>query len=220
MKTIPKSARWCIALGATVALSACGGSNNDGGDIPAPVILAQTTYGSLAGTNQQASGVHAWLGVPFAKAPAGELRWKAPADPESWTGTRTADKFGNACVQTGRIYGPGANNTYDDTIATTLNQAVGSEDCLNLNVWRPATTDKNLPVIVFFYGGSNISGYNADPGYNGAELAKKANAVVVSANYRVGIMGWLRLAQLKTGDPLDDSGNFGTLDTIKALRHV
>lgn len=77
-----------------------------------------------------------------------------------------------------------------------------------------------MPVIVFFYGGSNVSGYNADPAYNGAELAKRANAVVVSANYRVGIMGWLRLAQFENGNALDGSGNYGTLDTIKALEYV
>ena len=111
----------------------------------------------------------------------------------------TTQTFGNACVQYGRIYGPGSNNTYDQTIATTLNQAVGSEDCLYLNIWRPATGEANLPVIVFIHGGSNVSGYTADPVYDGAALAKAANAVVVTANYRVGIFGWLDLPQLKTG---------------------
>ena len=112
---------------------------------------------------------------------------------------RTAQPFGNACVQYGRIYGPGANNQYDPTIGTTLNKAVGSEDCLYLNIWRPASADDKLPVIVFIHGGSNISGYTADPVYDGAALAKTANAVVVTANYRVGIFGFLDLPQLKTG---------------------
>lgn len=219
MKAVVKSVRLCIVLGAAALMLAACGSSGDGNSASGLTVV-RTDYGLLIGTGKQAPGVLAWLGVPFAKAPVGDLRWKAPQDPEPWTGLRTADKFGNACLQHGRIYGPGANNTYDDTIATTLNQAVGNEDCLNLNIWRPASTEANLPVIVFFYGGSNVSGYNADPAYNGAELAKQANVVVISANYRVGIMGWLRLKQLQTGNALDDSGNFGTLDTIKALQYV
>ena len=107
------------------------------------------------------------------------------------------------------------------TTSTTLNQAVGSEDCLYLNIWRPATTDTKLPVIVFIHGGSNVSGYTADPVYDGAALAKSANAVVVTANYRVGIFGWLDLPQLKTGtNAAEDSANFAILDNIKALEFV
>ncbi|KJS30580.1 MAG: hypothetical protein VR64_15280 [Desulfatitalea sp. BRH_c12] len=219
MKAVAKTLRLCMTLGAAaLMLSACGDgsdSNGIGG-----MMVAETDYGILIGTDTHAPGVLAWLGVPFAKAPVGGLRWKAPQNPEHWTGLKAAHEFGDACLQHGRIYGPGANDTYDDTIATTLNQAVGCEDCLNLNIWRPASTESNLPVIVFFYGGSNVSGYNADPAYNGAELAKKANAVVVSANYRVGIMGWLRLVQFQNGNALDSSGNYGTLDTIKALEYV
>jgi para-nitrobenzyl esterase len=140
-----------------------------------------------------------------------------------WISTLSAQKFGNACLQNGRIYGPGANNTYDATIATTLNTPVGSEDCLTLNVWRPAsaTAAANLLVIAFVYGGSNISGYTADPVYDGAALAKSANAVVVTLNYRVGILGFLNLPQLKTGtSAADDSGNFALLDIINALEFV
>ena len=72
--------------------------------------------------------------------------------------SKAATAFGNACAQYGRIYGPGANNRYDETIGTTLLQAVGSEDCLYLNVWRPATEATDLPVIVFFHGGGFVLG--------------------------------------------------------------
>ena len=125
-------------------------------------------------------------------------------------------------MQYGRIYGPGANNRYDATIGTTLNQAVGSEDCLYLNIWRPADAiAATCPVIVFVHGGSNVSGYTADPVYDGAALAKTANAVVVTVNYRLGIFGFLNLAQLKTGtDAQEDSGNFALLDIIKALQFI
>ncbi len=133
----------------------------------------------------------------------------------------STQQFGNACAQYGRIYGPGANNQYDATIGTTLNQAVGSEDCLYLNIWRPATHQGGLPVIVFIHGGSDVSGYTADPVYDGAALAKAANAVVVTVNYRLGIFGFFNLRQLKTGmDADEDSGNFALLDIIKALQFV
>jgi para-nitrobenzyl esterase len=185
-------------------------------------VERQTQFGPVVGIDDTAgSGTHAWKGVPFAKPPVGELRWKAPVDPDGWKAPRATQAFGNACVQYGRIYGPGANNRYDQTIGTTLLQAVGQEDCLYLNIWRPADRRGNLPVIVFVHGGSNVSGYTADPVYDGAALAKAADAVVVTVNYRLGIFGFLNLPQLKSGtDALEDSGNFALLDIIKALNFV
>lgn len=204
-----------IAMLAVAAFVAgCGG-----GDDSAPRNVP-TTFGPVVGGTDPVTSAAQWLGIPFAKAPVGDLRWKAPVDPAPWTTALQANKFGNGCMQHGRIYGPGLNNTYDDTVATSLNTPVGSEDCLTLNVWRPDTQEKNLPVIYFFYGGSNVSGFSADPGYNGAALANKANAVVVTANYRVGIFGWYKLTKISDGNALDDSGNFGTLDTIKALEFM
>lgn len=181
----------------------------------------RTEFGIVVGSDDSiTTGTYAWKGVPFAKPPVGELRWKAPIDPEPWLAPRSTQQFGNACVQYGRIYGPGANNRYDATIGTTLNQAVGSEDCLYLNIWRPATPQGGLPVIVFVHGGSNVSGYTADPVYDGAALAKSANAVVVTVNYRLGIFGFLNVPQLKSGDAVEDSGNFALLDILKALTFV
>jgi para-nitrobenzyl esterase len=205
-----------LVLATLCALNGCGGS-----DDPQPTLRA-TSFGRVQGSDDSATtGTYAWKGVPFAKAPTGALRWKAPVDPDVWTDTKSTTKFASACVQYGRIYGPGANNTYDTTIATTLNQAVGSEDCLYLNIWRPANDDGNLPVVVFIHGGSNVSGYTADPVYDGATLAKTANTVVVTANYRLGIFGWLNLPQLKEGtNSADDSGNYATLDNIKALQFI
>ena len=196
-------------------LTGCGGSDND------PEVR-DTAYGKVQGVDDSAnSGTYAWKGVPFAKPPVGALRWKAPVEPDAWTGTRTAQSFGNACLQNGRIYGPGANNTYDSTIASTLNTPVGHEDCLTLNIWRPSTGDSKLPVILFIYGGSNISGYTADPVYDGAQLAKAANAVVVTANYRVGVLGFFSLPQLKAGaNAQDASGNFAILDNLQALKFI
>lgn len=165
------------------------------------------------------NGTWAWKGVRYAQPPVGALRWRAPVDPAPWTGVRAADSFGPACLQIGRMFGPGANNRFDETIATTMGQPLGSEDCLTLNIWRPATSDSKLPVLLFIHGGSNISGYTADPLYDGAALAKAANAVVVTANYRLGVLGFLNLAQLHVGGSAgDDSGNFALLDNMAALR--
>ena len=188
---------------------------------PSPVEQ-RTRFGTVIGIDDSAaSGTYAWKGVPFAKPPTGALRWKAPVDPDVWVAPKATQQFGNACVQYGRIYGPGANNRYDETIGTTLNQAVGSEDCLYLNIWRPATHHGGLPVIIFIHGGSDVSGYTADPVYDGAALAKAANAIVVTVNYRLGIFGFLNLPQLKTGvDADEDSGNFALLDIVKALQFV
>lgn len=184
-------------------------------------IERQTRFGPVVGSDDSArNGTYAWKGVPFAKAPVGDLRWRAPVDPDPWKAPRAAQAFGNACIQYGRIYGPGANNRFDETIGATLNQAVGHEDCLYLNIWRPATPRSGLPVIVFVHGGSNVSGYTADPVYDGAALARSADAVVVTVNYRLGIFGFLNQPVLKTGDPAEDSGNFALLDIVKALQFV
>lgn len=212
------------ALGFPLLLAACGGGggaattsqiesrNLDGG-------LVRTTHlGDVRGSAQ--AGVFSWKGVPYAKPPVGELRWQPPQEPDPWTKVRDTKKFASACSQYGRIYGPGLNNRYDETIGTSLFQAVGSEDCLYLNIWRPAGSAQDLPVIVFFHGGSNVSGYTADPVYDGAALAKAANAVVVTPNFRLGILGFIDMAQLKTGDPRNDSGNYTILDSIKALQFI
>lgn len=181
-----------------------------------------TQYGTVVGVDESAtSGALAWKGVPFATPPVGALRWRAPQAPACWTAVRPARQFASASVQVGRLYGPGKNNRYDRTIGESLGQVTGSEDCLYLNIWTPATSASPRPVIVYIHGGSNITGYTADPLYDGAALAVAADAVVVTVNYRLGIFGFLSLAQLKTGDDdLSDSGNFALLDILQALRFI
>lgn len=215
------SSRLWAAIGASHVVFLLGACSGMGRTAETPE-LRLTAYGEVRGNNDAATtGTYSWKGIPFAQPPIGALRRKAPVEPATWRETLATQKFGNACLQNGRIYGPGANNTYDATIATTLNTPVGSEDCLTLNIWRPASGTSNLPVIAFVYGGSNISGYSADPVYDGAALAKSSNAVVVTLNYRVGVLGFFNLPQLKTGaSAAEDSGNFALLDIIQALRFV
>ncbi|WP_426393178.1 carboxylesterase/lipase family protein [Variovorax sp. R-27] len=228
------------AAAALAALSACGGGSSGSSGFtflpsappPAPAppapppadgpMVRQTTAGKIEGVDDGASsGTYYWKGVPFAQPPVGALRWRAPVALEAWSDIRQTTKFGNACLQIGRIFSPGLNNTYDATIGTNLGKPVGSEDCLFVNIWRPATDEKNLPVLLFVHGGSNISGYTADPLYDGAKLAKTANAVVITASYRLGILGFLNMPQLKPGGTAgDDSGNFALLDNMAALRFI
>ncbi|QJR13648.1 carboxylesterase/lipase family protein [Usitatibacter palustris] len=191
------------------------------GETPATPARRTTTLGVIVGNDDAATrGTYSWKGIPYARPPVAALRWKAPADALPWTSPRLTQQFANACASLGRLYGPGLNNRYDATIGASLDKFVGSEDCLYLNIWRPATATQKLPVIVFVHGGSNITGYTADPLYDGAMLARTANAVVVTVNYRLGVLGFFRSPHLRTGDPLQDSGNFALLDIIKSLQFI
>lgn len=222
-----------VFCGATL-LSACGG----GGEASVPERSAQqaakkqplsandplrrtTAYGPVLGSANAQTGTYEWLGLAYAKPPVGALRWMPPVAPDSWTETRKAQNFGASCAQTGRYFSPAPNNAaYGLSVRDGFDKLVGSEDCLTLNIWRPAGESGALPVMLFIHGGSNISGYAADPIYHGAALAARANAVVVTINYRLGLFGWLDMAQLKTGNALADSGNFATLDHLQALKYV
>jgi len=226
-------ARALAAAAACAALVACGGgsSGSSGGTTtpppPPPVVqdgpmVRPTTAGKIEGTDDSAAtGTYSWKGVPFAQPPVGALRWAPPAELKPWDGVRAATQFGHGCAQGGRYFSPAPNDApFGLAVREGFGKPVGDEDCLTLNIWRPASQDTKLPVIVFIYGGSNISGYAADPSYDGAQMAKRANAVVVTVNYRVGFLGWFDLPQLKTGDPKNDSGNFALLDQMQALKFV
>ncbi len=209
---------WLIraAMLVGVLLAGCAGVGRQ----PAAPELRETRYGLVRGVNDSAaSGTYVWKGIPFARPPVGDLRWQPPQAPEAWQGERDATRFGQACLQIGRIYGPGANNRFDETIGQTLNTPVGSEDCLTLNIWRPANAQAQLPVLLFLHGGSAISGYTADPVYDGAALARAAGAVVVTANYRLDVLGFLHLPDLQAGHQ-PATGNYALLDHLQALRFI
>jgi len=209
------------ALTLLLALGACGGGNDQPTPEKPDPLLRATQYGKIAGIANTEKSTYAWLGVPYAKPPVGALRWMPPASPDDWQETRSAKAFGHSCAQPGSFYAPPkADDGFSRDIAFTFGQQVGSEDCLTLNIWRPASEEKDLPVVVWIHGGANTVGYSSNPGYDGARFARTNNAVVVSVNYRLGVFGWFRHPALKTGDALADSGNFGTLDLLKALEFV
>ena len=216
MRSVHWLASACLMLFLAMMVSGCAVGRGS------MFLERRTTSGPVTGSDDGlTSGTLSWKGVPYARAPVGDLRWRAPRDPQAWTAPRPATDFGPACVQTGRLYGPGLNNRYDDSIGTTLGKTVGSENCLTINIWTPAApAAAPRPVIVFVHGGSNITGYTADPVYDGAALARNENAVVVTLNYRLGVFGFLNQAQLKSGNRAEDSGNFALLDIIKGLEFV
>lgn len=160
-------------------------------------IIQNTLYGMVKGSEIYDTKTLLWKGIPYAKAPIGDLRWKVPQNPESWTGVLDATKNGNVAIQAA------GKNT------------IGSEDCLNLDIYRPNTNETNLPILVYIHGGNNQSGTSQE--INAQKLAVNANAIVISINYRLGLLGFNNLPALKTGNKLEDSGNYTLLDMAKSL---
>jgi para-nitrobenzyl esterase len=204
---------------ATAVLSAMPLTRASAGGEP---TLVRTTLGPIIGRDEgRSSGTYSWLGIPYAEPPVGDRRWRPPRPHRSWEKVRRAQRYGPGCTQPGRFFSPSPNGPfYDLSVRDGLQKPVGEEDCLTLNVFRPATSRRDLPVVFFVHGGSNVVGYSADPMYDGRELARRAQAVVVTVNYRLGVFGWLNAEGLGAGDPLSTSGNFGTLDLVEALRFV
>jgi para-nitrobenzyl esterase len=189
---------------------ACAGGGTQPATLHTPSLwtgdaLVQTVYGPVQGFSDQ-SNTWVWKAIPYAKPPVGELRWKAPQDPDPWNTTRAETQFCSECTQ-----------------YTLTGLVTGSEDCLYLNIWRPQSEQTNLPVYFWIHGGGNSEGTASYEGYNGSNIAGKSDMVVVTVNYRLGPLGWFTYPALRSGQPgheLDDSGNYGTLDLIKALQWV
>ncbi len=161
-------------------------------------------------------GSHVWLGIPYAAPPLGERRWRAPAPPAAWSGTREALAFGAHCPQLASAFG-GVDDVPPGAVS-------GNEDCLYLNVYAPrmqasALSQARVPVLVWIHGGGNVVGLSDF--YDGGRLAQGQEVIVVTLNYRLGPLGWLRHAALREdASPAEQSGNFATLDLVRALEWV
>jgi para-nitrobenzyl esterase len=172
---------------------------------PAPVPLT-ISQGALSGTEE--AGIQIFKDIPYAAAPIGPLRWRAPQAGPSWQGARAADQFGPICPQ-----------PKPSLLQRMINPALPqSEDCLSLNVWTPGPHGK-LPVMVWIYGGAFVTGGSANPIYNGIDLAKHG-VVVVSFNYRLGWLGFFNHPALAAESPNESHGNYGLMDQIAALEWV
>jgi para-nitrobenzyl esterase len=169
-----------------------------------PVV--QTRSGTVSG---QAQGdLKVFKGIPYAQAPTGDLRWKPPVPVQPWEGARQASEFGPACLN--------PSSRLSSIYASDL--APFSEDCLSLNIWAPADAS-NAPVLLWIHGGALRGGSSKETLYDGSRLAEHG-LVVVSINYRLGILGYLAHPELSAESPTGVSGNYGLLDQIEALRWV
>ena len=167
-------------------------------DAPAVRVSAGTLNGVMVNDN-----IHAYLGIPYAAAPVGPLRWRAPRPAVPWQQPRDASRLAAACPQ-------------PDDRFTGLTPKVQDEDCLYLNVWVPAGIGKPLPVMVWLHGGAHRFGAGSVPFYDGRHLARRG-VLVVTLNYRLGYLGYFSHPAL---DAEDEGGNFGLMDQKAALQWV
>lgn len=163
--------------------------------------------GLLRGSVDEAGTSCSWKGVPYAAPPVGDLRWKAPRPVPEWEGVRDAAEWGDVCMQSWFLR------------VSHFSPAAMSEDCLNLNIWRPRRAGK-FPVMVWIHGGANLGGMGSSPGYWGDRLAAGGGVVVVTINYRLGAFGFLPHDALAREHPGGSTGNYGLLDQIAALAWV
>ena len=183
-----------------VFVLAAAGCASEGTSSAPQVTTAMTTLGTANGVVTD-DGVVAFLGLPFADPPVGDLRFKPPVAVDAWDSPVDAGEFGPACAQPAES---GTGTLYDNQ----------SEDCLTLNVWTPSADSKKRPVMVWVHGGGWIYEGTEDPLYSGARLAARGDVVVVSMEYRLGIFGFSHF------DEIPGSGNAGLLDQRLALEWV
>ena len=168
--------------------------------------MVPTAAGPVEGTADGA--IHVFKGIPYVQPPVGDLRWKPPQPMPRWTEPLKTTEFGAACIQPGVLY----STLYSSDMSPF------SEDCLTLNVWAPEDA-KNAPVMVWIHGGALVRGSSKEAVYDGTGWAKQG-VVVVSINYRLGVLGYLAHPDLSAESPDGISGNYGLLDQIAALRWI
>ncbi len=166
----------------------------------------KTKQGLIQGQASEKYPACEWLGIPYAQPPVGEFRLSAPQPPKPHQGIYLAHKYGASCIQRENITSGGKSESI-------------SEDCLYLNIWRPAKPGK-FPVMFWIHGGSFMNGSGSYELYRGARLSAEKDVVVVTINYRLGALGFLALPELAEQDPNHSTGNYGLLDQIQALKWV
>jgi para-nitrobenzyl esterase len=186
---------------------------NAAGVIPhQPGLLIATSAGFIHGAQEGALRV--FKGIPFAEAPIGERRFSAPVAKAPWQGVRETTHFGPGCPQ----------DTTGLALAMGEEAAASSEDCLSLNVWAHDDGESpeggGRPVMVWVYGGGFVTGGSAWPTYDGASLAQNGDVVVVTLNYRLGMLGFLSTEALRAENADGAVGNWGLKDQVEALRWV
>ena len=176
--------------------------------------IVETRYGKVQGSEQ--GSISVWKGIPFAQPPTGQRRFRAPQPPEPWTGVREATTFSPMAPQVPEV---GASMVGAIGAERAVEPRPMSEDCLYLNIWSPGADHEMRPVMVYIHGGAFTLGSASDPWYDGTSFAANHNIVVVSLNYRLGILGFAYLKNL-AGEDATYTGNCGLLDQIAALQWV
>ncbi len=186
--------------------------------------VVETANGQVRGVVSEDGAIEIYAGIPYAKAPVGDLRWKEPQDPENWDGVLEADTFAPMSMQPTNlpIYDSLAQIIgYHDYKITLKDNFVApvSEDSLYLNIWKPAGDVSDLPVLVYIHGGSLQTGQPWYDDYSGQGLARK-DVIVVNMGYRLGVFGFYADEELMAESENGTTGNYGLLDQIKALEWV
>ncbi|MBR4730324.1 MAG: carboxylesterase family protein [Prevotella sp.] len=190
-----------LAIAGLAILTAC--TQKKGEEV---TLQVKTQYGILEGFEED--GVKKFLGVPFAQAPVGELRWKAPQPLQPWDGVREAKAFGDDPMQL---------DVFGDM---NFRGSGRSEDCLYLNIWTTSTSTADaLPVLIYFNGGGLMAGSGSEPRYDGSSIAKEG-VIGVTANYREGVFGFFAHPDLTAASDYKGSGNYGFLDQVAAIKWV
>lgn len=184
------------------ALSEC---NSNNGNQP----LINCYNGSFVGSIEN-NGIMSFKGIPFAKAPIGKLRWKAPVPVEKSVEACDATRFGKSCIQ-----------SESSTETASKNPEGLSDDCLTLNIWTSDLIKKNKPIMFYIHGGAFGWGGTSDPLYNGKFIVKEhPEVIVVTCNYRIGILGFADFSEIEGGEEYPDAGYLGILDIIEGLKWV
>lgn len=194
-----------------------------GGDDPAPSRQVPTQEGPVVGVYNDERTVEIFAGIPYARPPVGDLRWRAPQPPESRQRVLRADRFSPAPIQgTSTFFTRALSQIVDVPLEDTLlNPFPVSEDSLTLNIWRRSSpAAEPLPVLVYIPGGGFQTGSGALPLYDGESLASTGEVITVTINYRLGVMGFLSHPELAAESGYDASGNYGILDQIAALEWI
>ena len=193
-------------------------------DAPIYTDEVSLVHGRIRGVVSQDGQTNIYTGIPYAKAPVGELRWKPPVEEDNWEGVKDCIYFAPKCTQNN-------NATWLDSAQTIVIEEgyhpdfsykaiePQSEDCLYLNVYSPKNATEDLPVLVYIHGGSLSTGSSSFEEYNG-EMLSKQGIVVVTIAYRLNVFGYFAHPDLAAEDPNHTTGNYGLLDQIRALKWV
>ena len=165
------------------------------------LCVIETSYGAVKG--ERRDGVYVWRGIPYAASTEGEKRFQKPEPPESWEGIRDATMFGPSCPQYARS-------------PRRAEIKIKSEDCLSINIWAPAADGRKRAVLFYVHGGSFIEGAGGDEEYEGTDLVRAGDVVLVTMNYRLGVLGFMDFSFLGEGF----SANCGLWDILAALKWV